>query len=162
MQLYRSRNFTTSNCNFYIENEQFCKICDFTAKCRDYTIKSLILTTKWKFWLQQKVMSPTSSAHMWKRTLAGNTLPYSQRSALILRRRSYLEKQPQTVKRGAGSRDCRCGWSCDCWRLQVGDRAALVPEQAAVTQFDGRNELRAPVSLRLVPEMSQLLFLTNI
>lgn len=35
----------------------------------------------------------TSSAHMWKRTLAGSTLPYSQRSALILSRRSYLMEQ---------------------------------------------------------------------
>lgn len=35
----------------------------------------------------------TSSAHMWKRTLAGSTLPYSQRSALILSRRSYLPER---------------------------------------------------------------------
>lgn len=36
--------------------------------------------------------------------------------------------------------------------LQVGDDAALVPQEAAVTQFDGRNQRSPAVSLRLVTE----------
>lgn len=39
--------------------------------------------------------SLTSSAHMWKRMLAGRTLPYSQRNARILSKRSYLKTQSQ-------------------------------------------------------------------
>lgn len=39
---------------------------------------------------KQEVMSLTSSALMWKRTVAGSTLPYSHRRALILSSRSYL------------------------------------------------------------------------
>lgn len=35
-------------------------------------------------------MSLTSSALMWKRTVAGSTLPYSHLSALILSSLSYL------------------------------------------------------------------------
>lgn len=36
--------------------------------------------------------------------------------------------------------------------LQVGDDAALVPQQAAVTQFDGGNQLSSAFGLRLVTE----------
>lgn len=36
--------------------------------------------------------------------------------------------------------------------LQVGSDAALVPQQAAVAQFDGGNQLGTTFALRLVPE----------
>lgn len=36
--------------------------------------------------------------------------------------------------------------------LQVGCEAALVPQQAAVTQFDGGNQLSSTFRLRLVTE----------
>lgn len=85
---------------------------------------------------------------MWKRTLAGSTLPYSQRSALILSRRSYLMEQ---VRLCLDSHQHR--WSTGETQvtrfLQVGDDAALVPQQAAVAQFDGGNELGS-TGLRLV------------
>lgn len=73
---------------------------------------------------------------MWKRTLAGRTLPYSQRSALILSRRSYLTEP------GRSNEGCTMVEDTQVRRcLQVGDDAALVPQQAAMAQFDGGNEL---------------------
>ncbi len=36
--------------------------------------------------------------------------------------------------------------------LQVGSEAALVPQQAAVTQFNGRNQVCTTLSLRLVTD----------
>ena len=44
--------------------------------------------------------------------------------------------------------------------LQVGGDAALVPQQAAVTQFDGGDELSSTIALRLIPETEAVSWFT--
>lgn len=44
--------------------------------------------------------------------------------------------------------DAQTGVRC----LQVGDETSLVPQQAAVTQFDGGDEVSSTISLRLITE----------
>lgn len=101
---------------------------------------------------QQEVKSLTSSALMWKRTVAGSTLPYSHRRALILSRRSYLGGRSWRRGGVTFSRPATAGHMSTGGRsLQVGQDAALVPEEAAVSQLDGGDEVGPAAHLGLVP-----------